>query len=51
VGVSLNTSRLPPERRAAYRADLAAQTGLPCVDPLLDGCNTIVDYIRRQFGD
>jgi uncharacterized NAD-dependent epimerase/dehydratase family protein len=51
VGVSLNTSRLPPERRAACRAELAAQTGLPCVDPLLDGCNTIVDYIRRQFGD
>ena len=51
VGISLNSSRLPPEERAACLAGAAAETGLPCVDPLLDGCGPIVEYIRQQFGD
>jgi len=51
AGVSLNTSGLPPEQRAAAKANLAAETGLPCVDPLADGCGPIVDFILRQFGD
>jgi uncharacterized NAD-dependent epimerase/dehydratase family protein len=51
VGVSLNTSRLSPKRRTAIRAETAARTGLPCVDPLLDGCGAIVDYIRRRLGE
>ncbi len=49
VGISLNTSRLPPERRTAVRAEVAAETGLPCVDPLLDGCDAIVDHICRTL--
>ena len=49
AGISLNTSRLPPERRAAVRAGVAAETGLPCVDPLLDGCDAIVDHICRTL--
>ena len=48
VGISLNTSRLSPGRRTELRAEVAARTGLPCVDPLLDGCGAIVDHIRRH---
>lgn len=49
VGVSLNTSRLAEERRAACLEDVAAETGLPCVDPLVQGCRPIADYIRQCF--
>jgi len=51
VGVSVNTSALPAEQRERYLADLAAETGLPCVDPLIDGCGAIVDYIAEQLKD
>ena len=51
VGISLNTARLPPDQRTAVREELTAETGLPCVDPVLDGCGPIVDHIRQQFGD
>jgi uncharacterized NAD-dependent epimerase/dehydratase family protein len=49
VGVSVNTSGLPPEDRAGYLDRLRAQTGLPCVDPLADGCRAIVDYLDGSF--
>ncbi|MFU8831370.1 MAG: DUF1611 domain-containing protein [Wenzhouxiangella sp.] len=42
IGVSVNTSTLPPRERASCLARLADQTGLPCVDPLVDGCYSIV---------
>jgi uncharacterized NAD-dependent epimerase/dehydratase family protein len=48
VGISVNTSALPAEERERYLADLAAETGLPCVDPLIDGCGAIVDFIQGQ---
>jgi len=48
VGVSVNTSGLPPAGRAAWLARLAAETGLPCVDPLIEGCGAIVEFIREQ---
>jgi len=51
VGISVNTSALPAEQRERYLADLAADTGLPCVDPLIDGCGAIVDYIAEQLKD
>ena len=51
VGISVNTSALPAETRERYLADLAAETGLPCVDPLIDGCGAIVDYIVKQLKD
>jgi hypothetical protein len=31
------------------RARYAAESGLPCVDPLVDGTGPIVDEILRQF--
>jgi len=49
VGVSVNTSSLSEEERAGYLARLRAETGLPCVDPLADGCGDIVDCIAGAF--
>ena len=48
VGISVNTSALPAEEREQYLAEIAAETGLPCVDPLIDGCGAIVNFIRGQ---
>jgi len=49
VGVSVNTSTLPRAKRSAYLAAISLQTGLPCIDPLADGCDSIVEYIRKRF--
>ncbi len=51
VGISVNTSALKGEARTAYLAQLQAEQGLPCVDPLIDGCAAIASHIRQQFGD
>ena len=45
AGVSINTSKLPPEERQAYLSGLSAEYGLPCVDPLIDGCDGIVQFL------
>lgn len=45
VGVSVNTSKLPSNERAAYLDSLAEDTNLPCVDPLVDGCDAIVRHM------
>jgi len=50
VGVSVNTSTLPAGEREQYLADLSDETGLPCIDPLINGCNTIIDYITTKCG-
>jgi uncharacterized NAD-dependent epimerase/dehydratase family protein len=49
VGISVNTSSLCPEKREQYLADLRLETGLPCVDPLIDGCGAIVEHLQQQF--
>jgi len=51
VGISVNTSSLPGSEREPYLAGLAAETGLPCADPLIDGCQAIAKYIQQQFGE
>lgn len=48
VGVSVNTSKLPPGDRETYLQRLESETGLPCVDPLIDGCGAIVEHLRKQ---
>jgi uncharacterized NAD-dependent epimerase/dehydratase family protein len=48
VGISINTSGLAAGRRSSYLADTSAASGLPCVDPLVDGCGAIVDYLLSQ---
>ena len=49
VGVALNTSRVPDGERAALIARYAAETGLPCVDPIRDGTGPIVARLRAEF--
>jgi uncharacterized NAD-dependent epimerase/dehydratase family protein len=41
AGISINTSRLVADQRQAWLDELSAETGLPCVDPLIDGCAAI----------
>jgi uncharacterized NAD-dependent epimerase/dehydratase family protein len=48
VGISVNTSGLPAEEREACLTALADETGLPCVDPIIDGCGRIVRQIREE---
>lgn len=42
VGVSVNTSCLKAGEREAYLAQLSTRLGLPCVDPLQDGTDSII---------
>jgi uncharacterized NAD-dependent epimerase/dehydratase family protein len=51
AGISVNTSMLPLPQRKAYLDQLSEETGLPCVDPLIDGCDAIVQNILAQFAD
>ncbi len=51
VGVSVNTAGVPPAQRHGILQQLREETGLPCVDPLVDGLdpiiNNIAELIRR----
>ena len=49
IGISINTSKLPTEEREQYLKNLAKETGLPCIDPLVDGCNAIINYINNKL--
>jgi uncharacterized NAD-dependent epimerase/dehydratase family protein len=46
VGVSVNTSGLAPLERAGWLAGLSQRTGLPCVDPLVEGTGAIAGLLR-----
>ena len=45
VGVCVNTVGLEAEQRVECLANLSEQTGLPCVDPLVEGVEAIVDRL------
>ena len=45
VGVSVNTSRVPHDSRKGVLQGFADETGLPCVDPLIEGVGPIVDRL------
>ena len=45
VGISVNTSALSSDDRIQYLGSVTDETGLPCVDPLIDGCDAIVDCL------
>jgi uncharacterized NAD-dependent epimerase/dehydratase family protein len=49
VGISLNTSKVPAAERAAVLAAYSAASGLPCVDPLVEGVGPIVDRLLQEF--
>lgn len=49
VGVCVNTSGLDAESKTTYLAELSAELNLPCIDPIEDGCDAIVDQIFTEF--
>jgi uncharacterized NAD-dependent epimerase/dehydratase family protein len=49
VGISVNTSALPEDERLEYLAKLSEETGLPCIDPIIDGCGAIVNHIKQLY--
>ena len=49
VGVSVNTSKVPADQRQALLDKLATETGLPCVDPIIDGVQPIINCLQRSF--
>lgn len=51
VGISVNTSMLTTDRRLDYLGRLRLETGLPCVDPIADGCGVIVEHIKQLFAE
>jgi uncharacterized NAD-dependent epimerase/dehydratase family protein len=50
VGLSVNTSSLSVDERAAYLSETADEFGLPCVDPIATGVGPIVDHINSIYG-
>ncbi len=42
IGLSINTSSLTAADRSAYLQRCATETGLPCVDPLVDGVDPLL---------
>lgn len=49
VGVSVNTSAIPKEQRQKILEQLQQETGLPCVDPLVEGVDTIVEELAARY--
>ena len=47
VGVSVNTSQLADTEREAYLAELSQRLGLPCVDPIVDGVQPLIDEMLK----
>ena len=47
VGVCVNTSQLQPDERTSYLEGLSSELGLPCVDPVIDGCATIAELLAN----
>jgi uncharacterized NAD-dependent epimerase/dehydratase family protein len=45
IGIAVNTSGLPAERREAYLYELSGKLGLPCVDPMLHGGAVLIDHL------
>lgn len=48
IGVSLNTRRCSPGERQALLDAASADTGLPCVDPVARGVETLVEELQSQ---
>jgi uncharacterized NAD-dependent epimerase/dehydratase family protein len=49
VGVALNTAKVPVAERGVVLARVAGDTGLPAIDPLVNGVGPIVDRLLAEF--
>ncbi|MGA9573905.1 MAG: DUF1611 domain-containing protein [Lysobacterales bacterium] len=49
AGISVNTSELAADTRQDYLQNLRTETGLPCVDPIIDGCGAIAEHLKQLF--
>lgn len=49
IGVSINTSGLAQAERTPYLEALSKELGLPCVDPLVEGCGPLVEALKNNF--
>ena len=49
VGISVNTSGLPATERESYKHQLSNNTGLPCVDSVIDGCDLIAKQLLQHY--
>ena len=49
VGASINTSSLPASSRQKYLDELSKEIGLPCLDPLKDGTQIIIEALNNEF--
>ena len=48
VGIAVNTSSVSIEEGKAYCEKLAKELLLPCVDPVRDGCDAIINYLHQE---
>jgi uncharacterized NAD-dependent epimerase/dehydratase family protein len=48
AGVAVNTARVNPSERGALLERYQAETALPCVDPLVEGVDSIIDRLARE---
>lgn len=46
IGVSVNTSGLPQAERQDYLTALANELSLPCFDPIIDGCESLLPAVQ-----
>lgn len=49
AGVSVNTSGLAAGKREPYLQALTTETGLPCVDSMITGCDALTANIQTHF--
>lgn len=45
IGISVNTSGLPQSQRDAYKQQITSETGLICIDSVIDGCDAIAAHL------
>lgn len=50
IGIAVNSSGVPAGEYAQKRAAIEAETGLPCVDPIHDGVDVLIEALDSAFG-
>jgi uncharacterized NAD-dependent epimerase/dehydratase family protein len=46
LGVCVNTSKLDPAIRENYLQSVSTELNMPCVDPIIDGCDLLVKRLK-----